>query len=104
VRFVTCHRPLQSGDEILPVLRDTGVNAVFSGHLHRYARRTVGGVQTFTVGTGGMGPGSPAHTRVSDDADVSLLDIGALRVDVHAGDIDCTYLDKHGAVLDHVVI
>ena len=28
------------------------------GHLHRYERRTVDGVQTFTVGTGGQGPGS----------------------------------------------
>jgi hypothetical protein len=104
VRYVVCHRPLQEGDEILPVLRAAKVDAVFSGHLHRYERRTVGGVQTFTVGTGGQGPGSLAHTKATEGADVSLLEIGALTVDVRAGGIGYTYLDKHGAVLDHVVI
>ncbi|HEY3612286.1 MAG TPA: metallophosphoesterase [Gaiellales bacterium] len=104
VRYVVCHRPLQEGDEILPVLRAARVNAVFCGHLHRYERRTVGGVQTFTVGTGGQGPGSLAHTRPTEGADVSLLEIGALTVDVRPDGIGYTYLDKHGAVLDHVVI
>jgi predicted phosphodiesterase len=104
VRFVVCHRPLQVGDPILPVLRDANVDAVFSGHLHRYERRTVSGVQTFTVGTGGQGPGSLARTKASEGADVSLLDIGALTVEVRAGSIGYTYLDKRGAVLDHVVI
>jgi predicted phosphodiesterase len=104
VRFVACHRPLQEGDPILPVLRDAKVDAVFSGHLHRYERRTVGGVQTFTVGTGGQGPGSLDHTKPSKGADISLLDIGALTVDVRVDGIGYTYLDKHGAVLDHVVV
>jgi hypothetical protein len=104
VRFVVCHRPLQVGDPILPVLRGANVDAVFSGHLHRYERRTVAGVQTFTVGTGGQGPGSLDHTKPTRGADISLLDIGALTVEVQAGGIGYTYLDKHGAVLDHVVI
>jgi predicted phosphodiesterase len=104
VRFVVCHRPLQEGDEILPVLRDAKVDALFCGHLHRYERRTVGGVQTFTVGTGGQGPGSLAHTKATPGADVSLLDIGALTVEVRSDGIAYTYLDKRGAVLDHVVI
>jgi hypothetical protein len=104
VRFVVCHRPLQVGDPILPVLRDGNVNAVFSGHLHRYERRTVSGVQTFTVGTGGQGPGSLARTRASKGAAVSLLDIGALTVEVGPRGIGYTYLDKRGKVLDHVVV
>lgn len=104
VRFVVCHRPLQTGDAILPVLRDARVDAVFSGHLHRYERRTVDGVRTFTVGTGGQGYGSLEHTAVSPGSDISLLDIGALAVDVHpGGTVGYTYLDKHGNVLDHVV-
>ena len=77
---------------------------VFSAHPHRYERRTVDGVQTFTVGTGGMGPGSLDHTKRTRGADVSLLDIGALMVDVRAGGVGYTFLDKHGTVLDHVVI
>jgi hypothetical protein len=35
---------------------------------------------------------------------VTLLDIGALLVDVRADGVGYTYLDKHGSVLDHVVI
>jgi hypothetical protein len=35
---------------------------------------------------------------------VTLLDIGALLVDVRADGVGYTYLDKRGRVLDHVVI
>jgi predicted phosphodiesterase len=105
VRFVACHRPLQTGDALLQVLRAAGIDAVFSGHLHRYERRTVDGVQTFTVGTGGQGYGSLEHTAVSPGSDISLLDIGALMVEVRADrTVGYTFLDQHGAVLDHVVI
>jgi predicted phosphodiesterase len=103
IRFVVCHRPLQSGDALLPVVKAAGVAAVFSGHLHRYVRRTVDGQLTFTVGTGGQGPGSLDHTRPSPGADVSLLDIGALAVEVRPDrTIAYTYVDERGTVLDHV--
>jgi predicted phosphodiesterase len=102
VRFVVCHRPLHSGDALLPVVREGGAAALFCGHLHRYERRTVDGVQTFTVGTGGEGPGSLARTKATPDAAVSLLDIGALTLEVKpGGEIGFAYLDKHGSVLDH---
>jgi predicted phosphodiesterase len=103
LRFVVCHRPLQIGDPILPVIRESGAT-VFSGHLHRYERRTVSGVQTFTVGTSGKGFGSLQHTKATPGSDVSLLDIGALMVDVRPDGVRYTYLDKLGRVLDHVVI
>jgi hypothetical protein len=103
VRFVVCHRPLQSGNAILPILRAAGA-IVFSGHLHRYERRTVDGVQTFTVGTGGQGPGSLEHTKRSPGSDVSLLDIGALMVEVRSDGVGYTFLDKRGRVLDHGVV
>ena len=74
------------------MLRDANIDAVFSGHLHRYERRTVDGVQTFTVGTGGQGYGSLEHTAVSPGSDISLLDIGALMVDVRTdGTVGYTY-------------
>jgi hypothetical protein len=103
VRFVACHRPLQPGGALLPVVRAARAT-VFSGHLHRYERRTVDGVQTFTVGTGGKGPGSLEHTKRSPGSAVSLLDIGALLVDVRPRDVSYTFVDKLGRVLDHVVI
>lgn len=105
VRFVICHRPLKPGDAILPVLREGRVTAVFSGHLHRYERRVVDGIHAFTVGTGGKGPGALEFTKATPGAAVSLLDIGALMVDVRpGGTAGYTYLDKRGDVLDHVVI
>jgi hypothetical protein len=105
VRFVACRRPLHSGDALLPIVREAGAAAVFCGHLHRYERRTVDGVKTFTVGTGGQGPGSLARTKATPGATVSLLDIGALMLEVQpAGTIGFTYLDKHGSVLDHGTI
>ena len=61
-------------------------------------------MQTFTVGTGGQGPGSLEHTKETPGSDVSLLDIGALMVDVRTDGVGYTYLDQHGRVLDHVVI
>jgi hypothetical protein len=102
VRFLACHRPLHSGGALLAVARAGGAAAIFCGHLHRYERRTVDGVKTFTVGTGGEGPGSLAHTKATPGAAVSLLDIGALMVEVHpGGTIGYTFLDKHGSVRDH---
>ena len=105
VRFVACHRPLHSGDAHPAACCARPARRVFCGHLHRYERRTVDGVKTFTVGTGGQGPGSLARTKATPGAAVSLLDIGALMVDVRpAAAIGYTFLDKHGSVLDHGVI
>jgi hypothetical protein len=96
--------PLQPGDPILPLLRDGGVTAVFAGHLHRYERRTVEGVRTFTVGTGGQGPGDLEFTPESADADISLIDLGALLVDVAVdGTVAYTFVDERGRVLDRTV-
>lgn len=103
-RFVVVHVPLQPGDPLLPLLRDGGVTAVFAGHLHRYERRTVEGVRTFTVGTGGKGPGDLEFTPESIDADISLIDLGALLVDVAVdGTVAYTFVDERGRVLDRTV-
>jgi hypothetical protein len=101
LRFVVTHTPLRLGEPLLAELRDAGVAAVFSGHLHRYERRTVDDVVTFTVGTGGQGPGDLKHTAESPDAIVSLLDLGALIVDVATDrSVTFTFVDEGGRVLD----
>jgi predicted phosphodiesterase len=101
VRFISQHRPPQVGDPLLAVARETGVAAIFAGHLHRYERRTVEGVLCLTSGTGGQGPGSLEATPRSDDAVVSLLDYGYLHVDVDtAGGIRYRFLDEFGNGLD----
>ncbi len=99
VRFVVVHRPILPGNPILPFLRGR-VAAVFSGHLHRYERRVVGGVLQFVVGTGGEGPGDERFTRATPDALTSLLDYGALRVAVGAGGVQYRFVDERGRVLD----
>ena len=100
VRFIVVHRPIQSDNPILPVLRRAGVAAIFAGHLHRYERRTVGGIPEFTVGTGGEGAGSAEFTKATPGAAVSLLDYGSLMVDVASGRIDFAFVDERGRVLD----
>jgi len=101
VRFVVVHRPVQPGNPILELLRRTGVAAILAGHLHRYERRTVGGVPEFTVGTGGEGPGSAEFTKATPGAAVSLLDYGSLLVEVSSAEIRYTYVDERGRARDH---
>jgi len=100
VRFVVLHRPVQPGDAILPLLRRTHVAAVLAGHLHRYERRVVGGVDELVVGTSGEGPGAAEFTKPSPDAVVSLLDYGSLRVQVTAAGVTYQFVDERGRVLD----
>jgi Calcineurin-like phosphoesterase len=99
-RFVVVHRPIQPGNAILPVLRRAGVAAIFAGHLHRYERRTVGGIEELTVGTSGEGPGAPEFTRATPGAAVSLLDYGSLLVQVAGGRVRTAFVDERGRVLD----
>ena len=100
VRFVLVHRPLHADNPLLAVLRADHVAAVFAGHLHRYERRTVGGVLQFTVGTGGQGPGDERFTKATPGAEVSLLDYGLLRVRVDGAGIRYAFVDERGRVLD----
>jgi len=101
VRFVVLHRPVQPGDDILPLLRRAHVAAVIAGHLHRYERRLVGGIPEFVVGTSGEGPGAAAFTKRSSDATISLLNFGSLRVTVTAAGVNYQFVDERGRVLDH---
>jgi hypothetical protein len=99
-RIVVVHKPLQVGNPVLPVLAAGKVDVVLSGHLHRYERRIVGGVLTFTVGTGGMGPGQAEFTKPSPGAQVSLLDYGLLRIDIDGPRIRYAFIDERGRVID----
>jgi hypothetical protein len=99
-RVILVHRPIQPGNPILPVLRRAHVVAIFAGHLHRYERRVVGGVDEFTVGTSGEGPGAAQFTRASPDAAISIENYGSLRVVLSARQATYTYVDMTGNVLD----
>ena len=99
-RFVVVHRPPQPGDPLLPVARAAGVDAVISGHLHRYERRVVDGVRAFTVGTGGGPIGADEFTRPTRGAQLSLTDFGHLRIDVAGDRVAYRFVDLTGRVLD----
>ncbi|MGN6378174.1 MAG: metallophosphoesterase family protein [Gaiellales bacterium] len=99
-RFILVHRPIQPGNPILPVLRRAHVVAIMCGHLHRYERRHVDGVDEFVVGTSGEGAGAPQFTRPDPDAAISLLNYGSLRVIISAHRVAYTYVDMAGNVLD----
>jgi hypothetical protein len=100
VRFVLVHRPIGTGNAILPVLRTHGVTAILAGHLHRYERLVVGGVLEFTVGTGGEGAGSVQFTPRTPGAQVSLIDYGFLRIDISAGRVDYRFVNDRAQTLD----
>jgi hypothetical protein len=102
LRFVVVHKPLPPGHPLLPVLRRRHVAAVFSGHLHRYERRVVGGVLNLTVGTGGA-PRSSSFTPTTQGARVSLAEFGLLRVDAGPRRVVYAFLDTGGRVRDRVV-
>jgi hypothetical protein len=102
LRFVVVHKPLPPGHPLLPLLRARGVAAVFSGHLHRYERRVVGGVLNLTVGTGGA-PRSSRYTPTTQGARLSLAEFGLLRVDAGPDGVSYAFVDIRGRVLDRVV-
>jgi hypothetical protein len=92
-RFAAWHRPPWEppNDRIAPGLRRTivplvernGVQVVFEGHLHAYARsRPHGGVVYVAVGTGGAQLDDDAADLTIPSARVVQGHFGALRVDV----------------------
>lgn len=99
-RFVVVHRPPQPGQPLLAIARAAGVDAILSGHLHRYERRMVDGVRAFTVGTGGGPIGADEFTRETAGAEVSLTEFGHLRIDVEGPRVRYTFVDLAGRVLD----
>lgn len=99
-RFVVVHRPPRSGQPLLALARAAGVDAILSGHLHRYERRTVDGVRAFTVGTGGGPIGADEFTRATAGAEVSLTEFGHLRIDIAGARVRYTFVDLAGRVLD----
>ena len=80
------------------------VDAVFSGHLHRYERRIVDGTLNITAGNGGEGPGNPEFTLKTAEAVYSTMDIGFARVQVTATAITIQMIDEAGRVRDSVTV
>jgi hypothetical protein len=101
-RFLVVHKPPRAGSPLVELARAKGVDAVLSGHLHRYERRVVDGVLAFTVGTGGGRIGAEEFTRPTREAAVSLTDHGFLRIDVRGDRVAYLFVDEAGRVRDRL--
>ncbi|MGE3075956.1 MAG: metallophosphoesterase [Dehalococcoidia bacterium] len=102
--YLVVHRPPAPGNPVLAIAGDK-VTAVIAGHNHRYERRVIDGVLTFTVGTGGAPrSGDESLTPASDDALVSLAIFGLLRIDDRPDGVTMTFLDSSGRVRDSVTV
>ncbi len=99
-RFVVVHRPPRAGQPLVRLAQRAGVDAILSGHLHRYERRSLDGVRAFTVGTGGGRIGADEFTRATPEAAVSLTDFGHLRIDVRRRSVSYAFVDATGRVRD----
>ena len=102
-RFAIMHTALQPGDPLADVLRGN-VDAVLSGHLHRYERRTVDGVLQIVAGNGGQGPGNVEFTKASSDAVFSTMDYGFVRVIAGPAGTKIQMIDEAGVLRDSVTV
>ena len=96
-------RPLSPGlrSNIVPLIEQDGVQVVFVGHLHAYARsRPRHGVVYVAVGTGGATLDNDARKLTVPLARIVQGRFGALRVDVTPREARFTYETVDGRVRD----
>jgi hypothetical protein len=85
----------------VPLVERDGVQVVFAGHLHAYARsRLHHGVMYVAVGTGGAELSDDADELTIPSARVVQGRFGALRVDVSARTARFRYETVDGVVRD----
>jgi hypothetical protein len=110
-RFAAWHHPpweppagrLSAGlrRTIVPLVEQHGVQVVFEGHLHAYARsRRHGGVVYVAVGTGGAEHSDDAAALTIPSARVVQGRFGALRVDVAGRTARVRFVTVDGQVRD----
>jgi hypothetical protein len=96
-------RPLSPGlrSNIVPLVQKDGVQVVFLGHLHAYARSLPHqGVVYVAVGTGGASLSDDARTLTIPPARIVQGRFGALRVDVAGRRARFSYETVDGRVRD----
>jgi hypothetical protein len=86
---------------LVPLVQKDGIQVVFVGHLHAYARsRPHGGVLYLAVGTGGHSLSDDARTLTIPSARIVQGRFGALRVDVAGHEARFRYESVDGRVRD----
>jgi 3',5'-cyclic AMP phosphodiesterase CpdA len=109
-KIVMLHRPLWSPgpngscvpirEKLLPILQETGVRLVFTGHDHMYYRTYRDGVTQVITGGGGAPLYDPENTGMMIEGDVTAKVHHYCRVDVRADAIIVTTLDLEGEIID----
>jgi len=97
-------RPLSPGlrRNVVPLVEQDGVQVVFVGHLHAYARsRPRHGVVYVAVGTGGAPLDNDARKLTIPLARIVQGHFGALKVDVAPREARFSYETVDGRVRDH---
>ena len=86
---------------LVPLVQRFGIQVVFVGHLHAYARSRVRrGVRYVAVGTGGASLSTDARTLTIPSARIVQGHFGALRVDVAGRRASFRYVTVDGKVRD----
>ena len=85
-------------DHIQPLCLTYGVDIVFAGHNHYYARCVVNGVQHITTGGGGAPLRSPdaGYPNVV----VAVESHHFVEVDIQGNQLSCIVRDSNGGILD----
>jgi hypothetical protein len=112
-KFIVLHEPgwsaggghsneLPVQDYIQPLCVEHGVQIVFGGHNHYYARAVVDGVQHVTAGGGG----APLHTPNPTYPFVVETEKAHhfCKIEIDGGTLTCTAVGKAGQVLDSFVL
>jgi hypothetical protein len=90
---------------IVPLVERDGIQVVFVGHLHAYARsRSHGGVVYVAVGTGGQSLSSDARKLTIPSARIVQGHFGALRVDVAEHEARFRYETVDGWMQDRFLL
>jgi hypothetical protein len=107
-KFIYLHEPGWSAgghsnntvvqDYIQPLCETYGVQIVFAGHNHYYARGVVNGVHHITTGGGGAPPYNPTAGWPNIVTQISAYHY--CKVEINAGFLDYTAITRSGTVID----
>ncbi len=110
-KFICLHEPGYSAggghanstdvqDNLQPLCEAYGVDIVFAGHNHYYARAEINGVQHITTGGGGASSYVPETPAENPDIIVSKMASHFCKIEIDGLSLDFTAVEPDGSVID----